>query len=147
MLADNIQLRFKMKHLEVVGGILIFKGKILCMQRNIGKYEYLNFKYEFPGGKVEPGENRPQALMRELKEELDIDLHVSDSDYFGEVSYKYPDFEITMYCYLCHLTSDHFRQKEHINYKWMTQNGLHKLDWAPADYPIVKKLEKVNCIE
>ena len=110
-----------MKHLEVVGGILIFQGKILCMQRSIGKYEYLNFKYEFPGGKVEEGENHPQALMRELKEELDLDLHVSETDYFDEVSHKYPDFEITMYCYLCHLFSDRFQQKEHANFKWMNQ--------------------------
>lgn len=136
-----------MKHLEVVGGILIFKGKILCMQRNIGKYEYLNFKYEFPGGKVESGENHPQALMRELKEELDLDLLVHESNYFGKVSHQYPDFKITMYCYLCHLSSDHFKQKEHANYKWMTQNELHTLDWVPADFPIVKKLEKVASLE
>ena len=108
-----------MKHLEVVGGILIFQGKILCMQRSIGKYEYLNFKYEFPGGKVEEGENHPQALMRELKEEMDLDLNVSETDYFDEVSHKYPDFEISMYCYLCHLSSDSFQQKEHANFKWM----------------------------
>jgi 8-oxo-dGTP diphosphatase len=136
-----------MKHLEVVGGILIFQGKILCMQRNIGKYEYLNFKYEFPGGKVEAGENQPQALMRELKEEMDLDLHVSENDYFGEVSYQYPDFEITLYCYLCQLSSDRFKQKEHADYKWMNQNELHSLDWAPADYPIVKKIEKRISLE
>ncbi len=136
-----------MKHLEVVGGILIFKGKILCMQRNVGKYEYLNFKYEFPGGKVEAGENHPQALMRELKEEMDLDLIVSETNYFDKVSYQYPDFEITLYCYLCHLPSGHFKQKEHANYKWVSQKELHTLDWAPADCPIVKKLEEWISIE
>jgi 8-oxo-dGTP diphosphatase len=130
-----------MKHLEVVGGILVFNGKILCMQRNIGKYEYLNFKYEFPGGKVEAGESHPQALMRELNEEMGLDIQISENDYFDTVSYRYPDFEITMYCYICHLSSDHFVKKEHANYKWMRQDELHILDWAPADYPIVEKLE------
>ena len=136
-----------MKHLQVVGGILIFEGKLLCMQRSVGKYEYLNFKYEFPGGKVETGESRPQALMRELKEEMDLDLHVSEADYFDKVTYQYPDFEITMYCYLCHLSTNHFKQKEHANHKWMNQNELSTIDWAPADYLIVKKLEKVVSFE
>jgi 8-oxo-dGTP diphosphatase len=131
-----------MKHLAVVGGILVFQSKILCMQRNIGKYDYLNFKYEFPGGKVEVGESRPEALIRELKEEMDLDRTISESDFFGEVTHIYPDFEITLYCYLCHLTSNQFKQKEHANYKWLNPNELHTLDWAPADYPIVMKLEK-----
>jgi 8-oxo-dGTP diphosphatase len=130
-----------MKHLDVVAGILVFRDKILCMQRGAGKYEYLNFKYEFPGGKVETGENHPQALARELKEEMDLDLTVSENDYFGQVNHEYPDFRITLYCYLCRLSSESFKQKEHANYKWMKLNELHSLDWAPADYPIVIKLE------
>jgi len=68
-------------------------------------------------------------------------------NYFGEISYQYPDFEITLYCYLCHLSSDRFKQKEHANYKWVSQKELHTLDWAPADYPIVKKLEKRLSLE
>jgi 8-oxo-dGTP diphosphatase len=136
-----------MKRLEVVGGILIFQGKILCLQRGIGKYEYLNLKYEFPGGKVEAGETLPQALMRELKEELDIEIQLTESDYFGKVNYQYPDFDIALYCYLCHLSSDRFNQKEHANFKWLSQKELDTLDWAPADYPIVQKLKAVVCIE
>ena len=136
-----------MKHLEVVGGILVFQGKILCMQRSVGKYEYLNFKYEFPGGKVEAGESHSQALMRELKEETDLDPTVCENNYFGKVSHQYPDFKTTMYCYICYLSSDRFKQKEHAGYKWMDPKELHTLDWAPADYPIVKKIEKELSLE
>ena len=61
-----------MKQLVVVGGIIEYNGKILCMQRNKGKYDYTSYKYEFPGGKLEEGETYPQALMRELREEMDM---------------------------------------------------------------------------
>ena len=63
-----------MKQLEVVAAILTYKGKILCMQRGKGNYPYVSFKYEFPGGKIEPGESRHEALERELREEMNIHI-------------------------------------------------------------------------
>ena len=65
-----------MTHLKVVAGILVFKGKILCLQRGKSKYPYTAFRYEFPGGKIESGESHTQALERELREELDLQVHI-----------------------------------------------------------------------
>ncbi|WP_269849329.1 NUDIX domain-containing protein [Methanosarcina horonobensis] len=73
----------EMKHIEVVAGIIIYEDRILCMQRDANKYDYLSYKYEFPGGKVEPGETNSQALMRELLEEMGIEIKVSENDFFS----------------------------------------------------------------
>ena len=110
--------RKRMKHLEVVGAVIQYDGKILCMQRGAGKYDYVSYKYEFPGGKVEAGETHPEALMRELREEMNFDVSITEEDYLTTVNHRYPDFEITMYCYLCHPTSPEFTRKEHVNHVW-----------------------------
>ncbi|AKB77701.1 Mutator mutT protein (7,8-dihydro-8-oxoguanine-triphosphatase) [Methanosarcina horonobensis HB-1 = JCM 15518] len=129
-----------MKHIEVVAGIIIYEDRILCMQRDANKYDYLSYKYEFPGGKVEPGETNSQALMRELLEEMGIEIKVSENDFFMTVIHQYPDFKITMHSYICRVSSSEFVRKEHINHVWLKRLDLDKLDWAPADQPIVKKL-------
>lgn len=133
-----------MKHLEVVAAILIFNKKVLCMQRGIGKYSYLDYKYEFPGGKVEQNETREAALMRELDEELGIKTSISEDDFFLTINYTYPDFSITMHNYLVPLTSDFFIQKEHVDHKWLHTSELRSLDWASADIQIIDELEKVS---
>ena len=129
------------KHLEVVAAIIEYDGKILCMQRGAGKYDYVSFKYEFPGGKVEVGESHPQALMRELIEEMNFEVTISDDDYFITSNYDYPDFSITMYCYLCHVISPDFTRKEHVDHKWMIPESLLELDWAPADVVVVEAIK------
>ena len=130
----------EMKHIEVVAGILIYEDRILCMQRGADKYDYLSYKYEFPGGKVEPSETNSQALMRELREEMEIEINISENDFFMTVTHQYPDFEVTMRSYVCRLSSPEFIRKIHINHTWLKRPDLDKLDWAPADQPIVKKL-------
>lgn len=90
-----------MKTLIVVAAIIIYKDKILCMQRQSGKYDYISNKYEFPGGKVEEKESHPMALMRELEEEMDLNVSISEEDYFMSVDHQYPDFHIIMHSYLC----------------------------------------------
>ena len=110
------------------------------MQRNSGKFEYLSYKYEFPGGKIEPGESRVDALKRELREEMDIEVIVEEKDFFLTVKHQYPDFEITMHSYVCKVKNKEFVRKEHANHKWLTQSDLPTLDWAPADIPIVGKI-------
>ena len=130
----------EMKHIEVVAGIIIYEDKILCMQRDANKYDYLSYKYEFPGGKVESGETNSQALMRELREEMEIETNISENDFFMTVIYQYPDFEITMHSYICRVNSPEFIRKEHVDHIWLKRPDLDKLDWAPADLPIVKKL-------
>ncbi len=136
-----------MKHLEVVGAVIEYKGRILCMQRGIGKYNYVSLKYEFPGGKVEAGETHPQALMRELIEEMNFDIDIEEKDYLTTVNHQYPDFEITMYCYLCHAKSPEFVRKEHVNHVWSKPEDMMQLDWAPADIPVAKLVSEKLTID
>ena len=127
-----------MKRIEVVAGIIEHNGKILCMQRNIGRYDYVSLKWEFPGGKIEKGETEEQALERELREEMDLEVQVGK--HFCDVNYKYPDFELSMYCYKCKTNDLNFKLNVHKDFKWLKKDELNGLDWAPADRSIVYKL-------
>ncbi|AEF83739.1 MutT/NUDIX family protein [Treponema primitia ZAS-2] len=129
-----------MKHLEVVAGIIEFGGKILCLQKNVGKYDYISYKFEFPGGKVEPGESHCQALMRELNEELAMDIKIREQDFYMTVDHSYPDFEITLHSFLCRVNDCTFTLKEHKSFIWLKKMDLLRVEWAAADLPIVKKL-------
>jgi len=79
-----------MKHIEVVAAVIIFENKILCVQRNENKFEYISKKYEFPGGKMEVGETKEETIKREISEELKIDIEVGEE--FLTVTHQYPDF-------------------------------------------------------
>ena len=127
-----------MKQIEVVAAIIQFENKFLCVQRGEGKYSYISLKYEFPGGKIEPGESLNQALEREIKEELQYDICVREL--FLTVEHQYPDFQLKMHSYLCSAVDTNFTLTEHINYQWLKINQLDELDWAAADIPIVEKL-------
>ena len=127
-----------MNHIEVVAAIIVNKDKILCVQRNVNKYSYISMKYEFPGGKVEPGESRENALIREIKEELDMDIQIQEE--LLTVEHIYPDFKLTMHSFICSCENNALTLSEHINYKWLNENELKSLDWAAADVPIIEKL-------
>lgn len=129
-----------MKHINVVAGIICYNDEILCMQRPESKYEYTSLKFEFPGGKIEPGENNIEALKRELVEEMDMHVESEEKDFFLTVNHQYPDFEITMHSYICKVKSKEFTLKEHKSYKWLNKDELSQLDWAMADVPIMEKL-------
>lgn len=129
-----------MKHLTVVAAILIYNEHILCAQRSAAKYEYISFKYEFPGGKLEPGENPKEALHRELIEEMDLDIPLDSMIYFHTINHQYPDFKITMESYICNIASRNVNSKEHVAIQWLDLKSLRSLDWAEADIPIVEKL-------
>lgn len=129
-----------MKKFEVVAGIIKYNDEILCMQRPSGKYEYTSLKYEFPGGKVEPGESNVDALKRELVEEMDMKVTCDENDYFMTVEHDYPDFSITMHSYVCHVESKEFTMKEHVDFKWLKKEDMPSLDWAAADVPIMNKI-------
>ncbi len=135
-----------MKRLEVVAAVLLNEGKILCAQRGEGKYDYISYKYEFPGGKIEPGESQKQALRRELIEEMDIEIEMDSMDFFYSVEYTYPDFHVEMHAYLCKVDLPAINLKEHVNIVWLKSDELMHLDWASADMPIVEALiEKCFC--
>ena len=130
-----------MKHYEVVAAVIEYENKILCMQRGKAKFEYVSYKYEFPGGKVEAGEENHVALSRELREEMDLNVNISAEDYLLTVDYTYPDFAITMHAYLCKVDTPDFVMKEHVDFKWLPVGELDSLDWAEADKPIVEFLK------
>lgn len=127
-----------MKKIEVVAGIIYFEDKILCVQRPKNKLHYISEKFEFPGGKIEKGESKKEALIRELFEELNINTNIQSL--FLSVVHKYPDFELTMHSYICKVETKNLILHEHIALEWLTLNELKKLDWAAADVPIVDKL-------
>ena len=129
-----------MKYYEVVAAVIEYEEKILCMQRGEAKFEYVSYKYEFPGGKVEVGEENYTALERELKEEMDMNVSIGEDDYLLTVEHIYPDFAITMHAYLCKVDNPDFVMKEHVDYKWLSVSELDTLEWAEADKPIVEWL-------
>lgn len=129
-----------MKQVEVVAAIIENEKKILCVQRGESKLPYISKKYEFPGGKIESGETNQEALIREIKEELRIEIQ--DLKYFLTVEHDYPDFKITMHSYKCKVDNPTIHLSEHIDFKWLYLNEMENLDWAAADIPIVDKLKK-----
>lgn len=129
-----------MKKVEVVAAILMYGEEILCAQRAENKLDYISKKYEFPGGKIEAGETKKEALKRELDEELSISPEINDL--YITVVHQYPDFELTMHTFLCDVETKDIALNEHISSVWLKRNELSSLDWAAADVPIVNKLMK-----
>ena len=127
-----------MKKIEVVAGIIYCKNQILCVQRPKNKLYYISEKFEFPGGKIEEGETKKEALHRELLEELNISTKIKSL--FMTVVHEYPDFELTMHTFICEVETKELTLVEHIDQKWLTLKELKTLDWAAADIPIVNKL-------
>jgi 8-oxo-dGTP diphosphatase len=127
-----------MKTIEVVAAVIQNNNQILCVQRGPSKYDYVSRKYEFPGGKVEAGETKEQAIIREVKEELHIDI--INPQFYLTVEHTYPDFAIVMHSFLCVTETQQLTLTEHIDAKWLKNSELEFLDWAEADVPIVKKL-------
>lgn len=127
------------KHIEVVAAIIKKGDTILATQRGYGD---LKDGWEFPGGKIEPGEAYVAALIREIKEELDVDIvvneHVITIDYKG-----YEKFDLTMHCYLCSLANDsNITLVEHEAAKWLSKDSLYSVDWLPADIDAVDAIYK-----
>jgi len=126
------------KHIEVVAAIIQRNGKYLAVQRGPAKLDYISHKWEFPGGKVEVGESLETAIERELQEELKV--AVSGLQLLTTVNHEYPDFHITMHCFLCHLETQDVTLTEHIDSRWLNDSELWNVDWAAADIPAVKAL-------
>lgn len=128
----------EMKKIEVVAAVISFKDLILCVQRDKSALTYISEKFEFPGGKIEFGETKIEALKRELIEELNIEPHISDL--YLTVTHQYPDFLLIMHSFFCNTSTQEINLTEHISHKWLKREDLLSLDWAAADIPIVQKL-------
>ena len=124
-----------MKTIEVVAGVIQNGEKIFATQRGYGDFQG---GWEFPGGKMEPGETREQALARELKEELAV--NVSVGSFICTVDYDYPQFHLTMHTFYCTIESGNLTLLEHEAAKWLNRSVLHTVNWLPADAEVVKKL-------
>lgn len=118
-------------HYEVVAAVITHLGMTFCVQRGKTKYEYTSYKYEFPGGKIEPGESEAQALVREIKEELLIEI--SPEKKIGTVHHEYPDFVVTLHFWQCSLLGGDITLTEHAQGQWLTSEEMEKIDWVEAD--------------
>jgi 8-oxo-dGTP diphosphatase len=125
--------------IEVVAAVIFREGKVLCVQRPQNSKEYISLKWEFPGGKVEQGEDRIQALKREIREELLIEIQIIE--FLMTVEHTYPDFHLVMHAYTCEIFSGGPVLTEHVDMKWLPVEELDQLDWAAADIPVVTHLQ------
>lgn len=127
-----------MKTVNVVAAIIVSEGKILATQRGYGEYKD---GWEFPGGKIEPGESPEAALVREISEELDASIEVGE--HLITVEHDYSDFHLMMQCFFATLKDDsHVKLLEHEASRWLTYDELDDVDWLPAD---VKVVEAIKC--
>ena len=140
-----------MKTIEVVAAIIHKDGKYFATQRGYGEFEGM---WEFPGGKIEPGESHEKILLdvppkvnvvietggsREWHtEELGIDISVKDL--LCTTNYDYPSFHLIMHCYLCNIISGEIELKEHKAARWLKPEALNNVEWLPADKDIIEKL-------
>lgn len=127
---------------EVSAGIFIRNSKFLCFQKGPAKYPYISNKWEFPGGKVEKGENPKDTIIRELSEELKIDISNQKIEHLCDTEYDYPDFHILMHSFLIFVDDLEYTLTEHVDSQWHTLYELPSIDWAEADKLVVKKLEE-----
>jgi 8-oxo-dGTP diphosphatase len=126
-----------MKTIEVVAAIIIKDGEVFATQRGYGEWQGW---WEFPGGKIEPGETPQEALVREIREELDADISVGAL--LETVEWDYPTFHLTMHCYLCTLLSDSLNLNEHQAAAWLTPQTLSTVKWLPADEELVERIRE-----
>ena len=128
-----------MKHIEVVAAIIHHEGRYLATQRGYGDWKDY---WEFPGGKIEPEESREEALIREIREELRMEI--VPERWLCTTEHDYPAFHLTMHCYLCHITEGTPHLTEHLAARWLTPEELHSVRWLPADVEVASKLKIGN---
>lgn len=127
-----------MKTIEVVAAIIKDNNKIFTTRRGYGEFENM---WEFPGGKIELGETKEEALTREIKEELELDIDITN--YLTTVEYDYPNFHLIMHCYICNISGGKLQLNAHNDAKWTTLEELDKLKWVPADILVIEKLKEL----
>ena len=125
-----------MKSIEVVAAVIVRDGKVFATQRGYGEWKDW---WEFPGGKMEPGESAREALVREIREELDAEIEVGDL--IETVEWDYPAFHLTLHCYWCTLVSREMTLVEHESAAWLDAASLFDVRWLPADESLVQHIQ------
>lgn len=125
-----------MKTIKVVAAVIRSNGRIFATQRGYGEFKD---GWEFPGGKIEAGETPQQALVREIKEELDTEIKVGEL--IDTVEYGYPGFHLSMDCFWAEIISGSLVLKEHEAAKWLAADELDTMDWLPADRDLIKRIK------
>ena len=125
-----------MKTINVVAAVIRDDDRIFATQRGYGEFKD---GWEFPGGKVEPGETSEEALIREIREELGVDIRVGDL--IDTVEYDYPAFHLSMKCYWAEIVSGKPELLEHEAARWLRRDELYSVDWLPADLGLIEKIE------
>ncbi len=125
----------KMKTIKVAAAIIVQENKVFATQRGYGEFKD---GWEFPGGKIEAGETPQQALIREIREELDTEIEVGEL--VDTVEYDYSTFHLSMDCFLCRIKSGDLVLKEHEAARWLTEETINSVDWLPADRDLIEKL-------
>jgi len=123
------------KRIEVVAAIIRKENKILATQRGSGEFKG---KWEFPGGKIEVNETKEEALLREIKEELNADINIIS--FIKTVEYEYDTFYLSMHCYWCKLLSAKFQLLEHEEARWLGGEELLQVEWLPADIALLSDI-------
>ena len=126
-----------MESIEVSAAIIIHDGRILAAQRGYGEYKD---GWEFPGGKLEPGESGEEACIRELREELSIGISCEKE--LCTVEWDYPRFHLTMHCYISSITEGSIEMKEHEALRWVSPEELDSVAWLEADWIVVKAIKE-----
>lgn len=125
-----------MKIVRVAAAVIINKDKVFATQRGYGEYKD---GWEFPGGKIEPGETPEEAIVREIKEELEAEIE--PVRLIDTVEYDYPGFHLSMDCFLCRLKSENIVLKEHEAARWLDKSSLYDVEWLPADLGLIENIK------
>ena len=126
-----------MKSIRVAAAVIFHEGKIFATQRGYGSWQGY---WEFPGGKIEPGETPQEALVREIREELDTGIAVLS--HLCDVEYDYPEFHLSMQCFRCEVISGKLTLLEHEAARWLDREELDSVNWLPADLTILPEIRK-----
>ena len=127
-----------MRTKQVASAIIRDGNKIFATQRGHGEFKGY---WEFPGGKLEPGESPEQAAVREVSEELSVDIKLGEL--VSVIDYDYPDFHLKMHCYFAEVVSGVLTLKEHEDARWLTRETLNSVEWLPADTDVIEKLRQL----
>ena len=128
-----------MSTIHVVAAVIRHEGRIFATQRGYGEWKDW---WEFPGGKIEPGESPKEALQREIREELGCEIAVGER--LATIEYDYPTFHLSMQCYWCTLVDNEPHLLEHEDARWLLPADLPSLRWLPADQSLIRQLATIS---